>query len=100
MAEAGVVEELIELFKEQLLEHDHEFKSGHLVVSSMVDVPRQRNSWEENAEVKESRVLKLIDAWPTTAVSVLDRRMLRSLLWGFPSGDLQVWSTVRLVPWK
>ena len=132
LAEAGVVEELFDLFKEQLLEHGREFKSGTLVDSSMVDVPRQRNSREENAEVKEGRVpkdwegnvnrlrqkdvdarwtkkngvsyygcknhvsvdreTKLIDAWLTTAASVHDSRMLRSLLPAFPSGGPRVWA--------
>ena len=58
LAEAGLVAELFARFKEQLLEHGREFKSGTLVDSSMIAVSRQRNSREENAEVKECRVPK------------------------------------------
>lgn len=54
--EQGLSERLFELFTGQLLEHGIVGKEGSIIDASFVDVPRQRNSREENAAIKKDAV--------------------------------------------
>ena len=56
LARAGASEALFDVFKAQLHERGYQLQSGTLVDSTMVPVPRQRNSREENGEVKNGRI--------------------------------------------
>ena len=50
------MDELFEGFKDQLRMRGYELNSGQIVDSSIVEVPRQRNSREDNATVKSGEV--------------------------------------------
>ena len=50
LSRSGRIDELFELFKAQLRSHGYELTSGQLVDSSIVEVPRQRNSREDNRD--------------------------------------------------
>lgn len=52
LVEAGAFEKLFALFDEQLRTHGLLAQPGKLVDASFVDVPRQRNTREENAAIK------------------------------------------------
>ena len=56
LSESGRIDELVGAFKDQLLAHGHHMQTGNLVDSSPVQVPRQRNTREENAVIKEGSV--------------------------------------------
>ena len=56
MSQSGRIDELVALFKEQLADHGYRLQTGTLVDSSVVQVPRQRNSREENATLKSGEV--------------------------------------------
>lgn len=49
----NLTQSLFELFTKQLLEHGIIAKEGSMVDASFVDVPRQRNTKEENADIKQ-----------------------------------------------
>ena len=52
LSESGRIDELVGVFKEQLAAHGYRLQMGTIVDSSMVQVPRQRNTREENATIK------------------------------------------------
>ena len=56
LSESGRMDELFEGFKDQLRMRGYELNSGQIVDSSIVEVPRQRNSREDNATVKSGEV--------------------------------------------
>ncbi len=56
LSQSGRLDELVALFKEQLAAHGDRLQTGTLVDSSVVQVPRQRNSREENAVIKSGEV--------------------------------------------
>ncbi len=56
LSRSGRIDELFDLFKAQLRSHGYELTSGQLVDSSIVEVPRQRNSREDNRTVKSGEV--------------------------------------------
>ncbi len=56
LSQSGRIDELVALFKEQLAAHGYRLQTGTLVDSSVVQVPRQRNSREENATLKSGEV--------------------------------------------
>jgi IS5 family transposase len=58
LTKKGGVEELFKRFDAHLRERGLILNKGAVVDASFVEVPRQRNSREENAEVKEGRVPK------------------------------------------
>ena len=53
---SGRIDELFELFKVQLRAHGYELTSGQIVDSSIMEMPRQRNSREDNKTVKSGEV--------------------------------------------
>ncbi|WP_321283843.1 IS5 family transposase [uncultured Vibrio sp.] len=56
LIEAGVIDQLFSTFDEDLRAHGFMAMKGQIVDASIVNVPRQRNSREENAEIKEGNV--------------------------------------------
>ena len=51
----GVIDRLFPRFKEALRRRGLLLRDGHIVDTPFVEVPRQRNSREEKAELKEGR---------------------------------------------
>jgi IS5 family transposase len=60
IAQSGKTEELFNTFKELLESKGYIGKEGKIVDASFVEVPRQRNSREENKQIKEG---KIPDKW-------------------------------------
>jgi IS5 family transposase len=58
LRESGVLDQLFALFNEALRSRGLLPKGGHIVDATFVEVPKQRNTREENAEIKEGRVPK------------------------------------------
>ncbi len=56
LSESGRMEELFKLFREQIEARGYELTSGRIVDSTMVEVPRQRNSRADNETVKSGEV--------------------------------------------
>jgi IS5 family transposase len=56
LKEKQLSKQLFELFSAQLLSNGIVAKEGSMVDASFVDVPRQRNSREENADIKKDAV--------------------------------------------
>lgn len=56
----GLVEILFERFQEQLAGRGYQAKSGQMIDATFIEVPRQRNSREENAQIKAG---KTPDGW-------------------------------------
>ena len=56
LTQAGVVKELFALFTETLAQKGVITKTGTIIDASFVEVPRQRNSREENALIKQGKV--------------------------------------------
>ena len=55
---------LFDAFKEQLRDCGYQLQVGTLVDSTMIPVPRQRNSREENSAVKNGRIPKVWEEEP------------------------------------
>jgi IS5 family transposase len=58
LRKSGVLDQLFALFNEALRSRGLLPKDGHIVDATFVEVPKQRNNREENAEIKEGRVPK------------------------------------------
>jgi len=56
LAKAKLSEKLFVLFTQKLMEHQIVLKEGSIVDASFVSVPRQRNSREENAQIKAGEI--------------------------------------------
>lgn len=56
LKEKKLSKKLFDLFTAQLLQHGVVAREGSIVDASFVDVPRQRNSREENADIKKDAV--------------------------------------------
>ena len=56
LRKSGVLDQLFALFNETLRSRGLLPKDGHIVDATFVEVPRQRNSREENAEIKAGRI--------------------------------------------
>lgn len=56
LTEKGLVEQLFELFIQQLIVLGLIAHQGSIVDASFVEVPRQRNSRQENKEIKENKI--------------------------------------------
>jgi IS5 family transposase len=56
LTELGLVEKLFERFHEQLAAYGYVARQGPMVDATFVEVPRQRNSREENAQIKMGEV--------------------------------------------
>jgi len=61
LTKAGIVEELFATFDAHLRTNGFMAMKGHVVDASIVNVPKQRNSREENAKFKESEIP---ENWP------------------------------------
>jgi transposase, IS5 family len=60
LRKAGVIEELFDKFEEYLRSQGLQARSGQIIDATLVPVPKQRNSREENKEIKAGR---LPDGW-------------------------------------
>ena len=60
LTKAGVVKELFEHYEQQLSESGYRAQKGQIIDASIIPVPKQRNSREENATIKEG---KIPEAW-------------------------------------
>lgn len=58
LRKSGVLDQLFALFNEALRSRGLLPKDGHIVDATFIEVPKQRNRREENAEIKEGRVPK------------------------------------------
>jgi IS5 family transposase len=56
LKEKQLSEKLFDLFARQLIQHGIVAKEGSIVDASFVDVPKQRNSRQENADIKKDAV--------------------------------------------
>ena len=56
MSESGRIDELVGLFKDLFAAHEYRLQTGTLVNSTLVHVPRQRNTREENATIRSSSI--------------------------------------------
>ena len=56
LARAGIVEKLFEMFDAFLRERGYRAMGGQIIDASIVPVPTQRNSREENAEIKAGEI--------------------------------------------
>ena len=61
LAAAGVVKELFDTFEAHLRDHGFMAMKGQIVDASIVSVPKQRNSREENSRIKQGEVP---EDWP------------------------------------
>ena len=60
LRKAGVIEELFEMFESYLRSQGLQARGGQIIDATLVPVPKQRNTREENAEIKAGR---LPDGW-------------------------------------
>jgi len=56
LTEAGLAEELFRQFETVLGESGFTAKKGQIIDASIVQAPTQRNSWEENAQIKQGEI--------------------------------------------
>ena len=56
LRKSGVLDQLFALFNKALRSRGLLPKDGYIVDATFVEVPRQRNSREENAEIKEGQI--------------------------------------------
>jgi IS5 family transposase len=56
LTEAGVAERLFRQFDKFLDEHGFTARKGQIIDASIVAAPRQRNSREENSQIKQGRI--------------------------------------------
>lgn len=55
LTEKGLVKQLFDIFNQQLSQQGIILNEGRIVDASFVEVPRQRNNKEENAQIKEGK---------------------------------------------
>ena len=58
LRKAGVIEELFEMFAAYLRSHGAQVRGGQIIDATLISVPKQRNTREENADIKAGRVPK------------------------------------------
>ena len=63
LRKAEVIEELFEMFEAYLRSQGLQVRGGQIVDATLVPVPKQRNTREENAEIKAGR---LPEGWDET----------------------------------
>jgi IS5 family transposase len=56
LMEHNLVRKLFDLFLKKLEEQGYNAKKGHIIDATIVSAPRQRNSREENAQIKDGKV--------------------------------------------
>ena len=64
LSKSGCMDELFRIFKDQLCARGYELTSGQIVDSSIVSVPAQRNTREENTKIKGGEVPEGWEAKP------------------------------------
>lgn len=64
LVQAALIEELFSDFNHQLEGHGYKARKGQIVDASFVDVPRQRNTRDENAEIKAGEIPQRFDDNP------------------------------------
>lgn len=64
LRKAGVIEELFEMFEAYLRSQGLQARGGQIIDATLVPVPKQRNTREENAEIKAGR---LPEGWEENA---------------------------------
>jgi len=64
LRKAGVIEELFEMFEESLRSQGLQARGGQIIDATLVPVPKQRNTREENKENKAGRLSKGRDENP------------------------------------
>jgi IS5 family transposase len=64
LAEGGHIEDLFERFEEHLQETGYQAKKGMIVDATLVEVPRQRNTKEENEAIKEGKTPETLSENP------------------------------------
>ena len=60
LRKANVIDELFEMFESYLIDQGLEARGGQIIDSTLVLVPKRRNSREDNKEIKANRVT---DGW-------------------------------------
>lgn len=65
LRKAGVIEELFEMFEGYLRDQGLEARGGQIIDATLVPVPKQRNTREENNDIKSGR---LPDGWEKTQI--------------------------------
>ena len=60
LRKANVIDELFEMFESYLRDQRLEARGGQIIDATLVSVPKQRNSREDNKEIKANR---LPDGW-------------------------------------
>jgi len=76
LRKAGVIGELFEKFEGYLRDQGLEARGGQIIDATLVPVPKQRNSREENQEIKAGR---LPDGWDEKSKSLAAEGLRRSL---------------------
>ena len=61
---AGVIDELFEVFESYLRDQRLEARGGQIIDATLIQVPRQGNSREDNKEIKENRIPEGCDENP------------------------------------
>jgi IS5 family transposase len=56
LCEAGVIEELFEMFERYLRDQGLEARGDQIIDATLIPVPKQRNSREENKDIKSDRL--------------------------------------------
>ena len=56
LRKANVIDELFEMFESYLRDQGLEARGGQIIDATLVPVPKQRNSREDNKEIKANRV--------------------------------------------
>ena len=56
LRKANVIDELFEMFESYLRDHGLEARGGQIIDATLVPVLKQRNSREDNKEIKANRV--------------------------------------------
>ncbi|MCT4364886.1 MAG: IS5 family transposase [Synechococcaceae cyanobacterium MAG-AL1] len=64
LRKAGVIEELFEMFEAYLMSQGLQARGGQIIDATLVPVPKQRNTREENTEIKADR---LPEGWDENA---------------------------------
>jgi len=60
LRKAGVIQDLFEMFEGYLLSKGFQARGGQIIDATLVPVPKQRNTREENNEIKAGR---LFEGW-------------------------------------
>jgi len=86
LARAGIVEKLFEMFDAFLRERGYQAMGGQIIDASIVPMPAQRNSKEENAEINAGDTpVVFVDDLPENLVG--DKAYMTAIRWTRISGS-------------